>query len=99
MRLPSCTEVSHVMKPWTRVRWQPRRLVALAAPLGVVGLVSMVVGGPSRGQSLLCDVGGSCTAVYARGAFAAAGAVAGTFALILVAVASARWLRSRRSTD
>ena len=46
-----------------------------------------------------CDVGGSCGIVYARWTLAFAGALAGIFAILLVLVAVARWLRTHRSGD
>jgi hypothetical protein len=72
-------------KLWTRVPWDPSRLLALAAVLALVWLGSLLVGGPSAGQSLICDVGGSCSAVYTRSAFQAAGVLAGLFSLIVLA--------------
>lgn len=80
---------------WKRIPWEPSRLLAAAVALGVIWLVSLLVGPPSKGQSLLCDVGGPCAVVYASGVFAAAGAVAGMFALIVLTVAGVRWLRAR----
>src|SRR5436305_12685517 len=98
-RPPAIAEERHVRRIWTRTPWQPRRLLTLAAAFGVLWVVSIVVGGPSHGQSLLCDFGGSCAAVYTRGALAVAGAFAGMLALIMIAVAVTRWMRARRSSD
>jgi type IV secretory pathway VirB2 component (pilin) len=57
--------------------------------LGVVWLVSMVVGAPTQGESLLCEVGGSCGTVDAKWTLTFAGGLAGFFAVVLVLVAGA----------
>lgn len=93
---PTKTSVRWLSK---RVPWDPPRLLAAAVALGVIWLASLLVGPATKGQSVLCDVGGPCTAVYARDAFAATGAVAGMFALIVLAVAGLRRLRTRPRRD
>lgn len=98
-RLREPVEAHGVRRIWTRTPWEPRRLVKFAAVLGLLWLLSILVGGPSKDESLICDVGGSCASAFARGVLAAGGAAAGAFALILVAVAGVRWARARRRAD
>lgn len=71
----------------------------LAAILVAVWLVSILVGTPGEGELLLCDVGGPCGAFYAKLGLDMAGTLSGMFAVVLVAVAGARWLRARRSHE
>ncbi len=71
--------------------------------LGAVWVVSLLVGTPSTGQTVLCDVGGSCAEVFERETVGFLGAASGFFSFVLVAVAAIRWLRagqaaSRRSS-
>ncbi len=79
---------------WTRVPWQPRRLLWLAAVLAPVWLISVLVGPPSEVDEVICAVGGSCSEWYARLMLQIAGGLAGIFAAALVLVAGGRLIRT-----